>query len=94
MNLRKNLFWDVKLESIDLEQHAKFIVERILQRGTWEEFKATIDFYGKQKVKSIIKRLRYLDDRTLHFCHTYFEIPLTELRCYNIKQSKVAHWNY
>lgn len=35
-------FWDVDLNQIDTNQHEKFIVVRIFERGDVEDFTATI----------------------------------------------------
>ena len=92
--LSKGLFWDVDFENIDWEKNAPFVVERVLGKGKWENFKSILEFYGKVRIKKIILNLRYIDNRTLHFCSVYFNIPLTEFRCYNIKLSNQQHWNY
>lgn len=94
MNLRPSLFWDTDYASINWEHHAKYVIERVLHRGTWEEFKSMLVFYGRERITAVIKRLRYMDKRVMHFCRVYFNIPLNEMRCYNIKQSKIVHWDY
>jgi hypothetical protein len=88
------LFWDTDVSKIDPGTNAKTIVERVVLHGTWQEFKTVLDYYGKHKVKEILIGLRYLDNRTLSFCSTYFNIPITKFRCYILKQSNPTHWNY
>ena len=92
--LTKGLFWDVDFEKIDWDKNAPYVVERVLSRGKWENFKTILAYYGKSRIKEIIVKLRYLDKRTLHFCSVYFNIPLNEFRCYNIRQSNRLHWDY
>lgn len=92
--LSPTLFWDTDASKITLETHSKTIVERVILHGTWPEFKAVIDHYGKKQVKDILLKLRYLDNRTLHFCSVYFNTPLDKFRCYILKQSNPTHWNY
>ncbi len=93
-NLSKELFWDVDFENINWEQNAPFVIERVLSEGKWENFKAILKYYGASRIKGIIVKLRYIENRTLHFCSVYFDIPLTEFRCYIIRQSNQPHWNY
>ncbi len=93
-HLSKSLFWDVDFEKIDWEENAPFVIERVLMKGKWENFKSILGFYGKPRIKEIIVKLRYLDKRTLQFCSVYFDIPLNKFRCYNIKQSNRPHWDY
>ncbi len=94
MELRNSLFWDTDTSQLNWETHAKYVIERVIHRGTWNEFKQILGYYGRKKIKNIIKNLRYMDVRVMYFCSLYFDIPLTELRCYNTRQLKQTHWNY
>lgn len=93
-NLSKSLFWDTSINSIDPEKNASYIIERVMTRGTMEDFQNMKAYYGKTRVRLIVAQLRHLDDHTLHFCSAYFKIPLNQFRCYIQKQSSQAHWNY
>lgn len=92
--LSPTLFWDTDASKIGLDTHAKTIVERVVLHGTWKEFKAVLEYYGKDKIKEILVKLRYLDSRTLSFCSVYFDTPITKFRCYTLKQLNPTHWNY
>ncbi|MCU0392815.1 MAG: hypothetical protein MUE81_17030 [Thermoflexibacter sp.] len=92
--LSPTLFWDVDISTLDAQKHAAYIVERVLSRGKMEDFKLTKTYYGKPKIKRIAKKLRYMDDRVLHFCSIYFNVPISDFRCYTTKQSNLTHWNY
>lgn len=94
MRLRPSLFWDVNVESIDLEKHRAAVIERITTRGRIEEFKSMLKYYGKETVKTTLLNTRYLDKVTLAFCSVFFEVPKTEFRCYRLAQSNPEHWNY
>jgi hypothetical protein len=94
LGLSQTLFWDVDINTIDPEKHAPYIVERVLSRGTMEDFQSLKNYYGKTKIRDIAKSLRYLDDRVLYFCSAYFNTPITQFRCYTFKQSKHINWNY
>jgi hypothetical protein len=90
----KSLFWDVNFEDIDSQIHSLFIAERVLTRGSLEDFRALKNYYGIEKLKSIVVEIKNLDERTLSFCSVYFSIPKTKFRCYNFKQSNQTRWNY
>jgi len=92
--LDKKLFWDIDFNKLDVDKRKEYIIERVLDRAiTWEHFKAIIQYYGKKEVANVAKNIRYLDDKTIHFCSVYFDIPLNEFRCYTLKQSLPKHWN-
>lgn len=93
-NLSPTLFWDVDRDTIDTEKHAPYIVQRVVSMGTWEDFKLIKAFYGMPGLREIVTNLRYLDDRVLHFCSAYFDVPITEFRCYTQKQLNRPSWNY
>jgi hypothetical protein len=92
--LSKTLFWDVELSSIDPQKHASYIIDRVMQQGTWEDFRAIKTHYGIDKIKDVVKKLRYLDVRVMHFCHHYFDIPFNDFRCYTNKPLNHTHWSY
>ncbi len=93
LGLSKALFWDVDPQTIDIQKHAAYIIERVVSRGTWEEFKIILEFYRKPKVKRVVKKLRYMNDRDIHFCSVYFNVPIVEFRSYKMKQLKISCWD-
>jgi plasmid maintenance system antidote protein VapI len=51
--IRKILFWDTDFEQINWKEQYKSIIERVFERGNNEEKQEILNFYGKEKVKSI-----------------------------------------
>jgi hypothetical protein len=94
LNLRPALFWDVNVDEVDLEKHSASVIERIATRGRLEEFRAMVEFYGKETVKNILLNARYLDKRTLSYCSLIFDVHITQFRCYKLAQLNPEHWNY
>jgi hypothetical protein len=94
LQLRPALFWDVQVASIDLEKHRASVIERITSRGRLEEFRALLQYYGRETVKNSLIETRFLDKVTLAFCSALFDVPITEFRCYKLAQLNPEHWNY
>jgi hypothetical protein len=92
--LSRTLFWDVDYESLDFDKNAAYIVERVLNRGSVQDFKSILKFYGFDQLKNIVLNLRYLDKKALHFSSAFFNVPLQKFRCYTEKQLNRTHWNY
>lgn len=88
------LFWDMDLTKVDMHKHARTVIERVMTRGTWTEFKSILDFYGSSKIRETVTSLRHLDERTLSFCCAYFHLEKSDFRCYTDRQSNHAHWEY
>lgn len=90
----KQLFWDVNPENLDFEKHKAFIVQRVLEYGLMEDWKALNKTIKKAELIEIIKNLRYLDLITMHFVSNFYKIPLDDLRCYKQKQLAGHFWDY
>jgi hypothetical protein len=88
----RHLFWDTDVNTIDIHKHKEAIIERVVERGSWKEFKEILQFYGRDDVIATLKKVRWLSDKTMHFVSGYFEIPLEKLRCYTQRQSSPKHY--
>ena len=94
LGLSGSLFWDTDPQTLELEKHAKYIIERVLTRGSWDEFKKILNHYGKKSVGSYACEIRYLDKKTLAFCVSYFNISKEKFKCYTQQQLNPTHWDY
>lgn len=73
------LFWDTPVENIDSVKHRNYIIERVLSRGSLEDFYYLLQLYTTDEITIAVKNSRVLDKKTLNFCSHYFKIPLNEL---------------
>jgi hypothetical protein len=92
MELRKVLFWDTDINKIDRKKNAAYIVERVAVYGTLEEWRQLLEYYGTEKIKAIVKELRYLDQKTLNYLSFRFNIPKEKFRCYTHQPSTQTHY--
>ena len=83
----QSLFWDTDLSTLNEVIHAQSIIERVLERGSWENIKELIQHYGCDKIAEAIQNASWFSDKTIYFVSGYFNIPLKDLRCYTEKQS-------
>ena len=84
-----HLFWDTDIKSIDTTLNKQAIIERVLERGSWVYIKELIEFYGREEVIIAAKKARWFSHKTVHFISGYFDIPLSEMRCYKETQSSL-----
>ncbi|MBU0488402.1 MAG: NYN domain-containing protein [Bacteroidetes bacterium] len=94
MQLSKALFWDTEYDKIDFEKNARSVIERVISRGTLDDWFAIKKYYGDERLKQEIIEIRYLDKITLNFCSKYFQLPKTSFRCFTINQSPRQLWNF
>ncbi len=92
--IKKELFWDVDPQNIDLIKHQSFILQRVLNYGTLDNLQELISVYGIKKIKSAVCQLKNLSNKSLNFVSFFFSIPKEQLKCYTKKQLSQTHWNY
>jgi hypothetical protein len=64
------LFWDVDPETIDVKKNARWLIERVVQRGTWEDWLLLRTLYGKPELKTFAPTLR-IDAKSANFLKKY-----------------------
>jgi hypothetical protein len=88
------LFWDIAVDKLNLDNSAPLIVERVLQLGQMEDWELLKTYYGLAKVLDVAKELNSLDERTVSFLCTVFDLNKEDFKCYTRKQSNPHFWNY
>jgi len=78
-----SLFWDTNINSIDIKKHAKFIIERVIKRGTRSDWETTLKLYGKETVRNHALTIRSLDPKSLNYLSIYFNTKKENFRCCN-----------
>lgn len=64
MPRRPSLFWDVDPKTIDPQQHARYIIERILEFGRDKEAQWMWYAYPRKLIFDVVKNSRVLRPRT------------------------------
>ena len=54
--LRRVLFWDTRMETIDWQRQYKAIIKRIFERGNQQEKDEIIRYYGQGKVDAVMNK--------------------------------------
>lgn len=92
-DLSKHLFWDVEGEKLDFKRSERLIIHRVLEYGLMHDWEIIKRVYGLHTIKQIALELRELDDVTLSFLSTIFNVDKKEFRCYTKKTSTPSFWN-
>jgi hypothetical protein len=92
IKLNPLLFWDCDYTKIDFEKNYGFVVERVLERGSFDDWFAIKKYYGIEKIKQAALNARYLSRKVLAFCSTIFDTPQEEFRCYKLMSSSPERW--
>ena len=94
MKLPDYLFWDTDIDKIDYNKNARFVIQRVIQKGSIDDWITIKDFYGFKLIKKEILLMRDLDAKTLNFFSVIFGVKKKNFRCYSIQQSIPKHFNY
>ena len=65
-NLSSELFWDVLQKEVDPDLHERWLIERVMQRGRWEDWILLRENYSKKRLIGLLPQLR-LDGKSEHF---------------------------
>lgn len=88
-----HLFWDVRKEDIDLDAHAQYVIQRVLEYGLLGDWNLIKSYYGLPKIVETAKGLRSLEPRTLAYIAAISKTPKEQFRCYTWKQLNPQPWN-
>ena len=94
MELSRVLFWDTDYDKIDWDNKARYVIERVVTRGNWSDWRNVCAYYSLDRIRTEMLQSRDLDKKTLNFLSKLFEIPQEQFRCYRYHQSNPGHWNY
>ena len=90
----ENLFWDADPADLDYDRHRRYVVQRVLERGTVSDLGQIFRLYSMQGVVETAKTLRALEPRALSFVACIANEPKENFRCYTQRQSSQAPWIY
>ena len=85
--LNKSLLWDYDLTNFDWYDMRYIVVQRVIERGWFDDYCAAIRIYGGlRNFKKIIKELPILSDKDMSFVCAVFQLKKESLKCYTRKQ--------
>lgn len=87
-----NLFWDVDPEELDIGRHMKYVVARVLEFGTFEDWLLLYRRLTLPAIIEIAQSIRSLDTKAIVFLSSIGHVPRESFRCYTSKPSIPTHW--
>lgn len=88
---RPSLFWDVNPAKLDMDQHAAFIIVRVMERGTQQEVRSVWDHYGEAIIKKHLLEARFLHKKTISYFANKFDISRTQFKSFHNRE-QVSTW--
>jgi hypothetical protein len=94
LNEGSTLFDDTRVETIDPEVHAAFVIARVLDRGTMFSVAALVRFYGRGRIRDFFRHggARQLSRRTVPLWTAFLGIAEEECTLRSSPQSRSPFW--
>lgn len=84
--LPMRLFWDVAPGNLDMEEHKRFIITRVMERGDIEDVHAVWSSYSNDDIREALTTARYLSPKTMAFFANQFALPRHAFRAYRRRE--------
>lgn len=88
----ENYILGYELQQHRLGKSSSYVISKVVMYGTIQDWYSICTFYGMDRIKNEMKKVRYLDDKSLAFLSIIFDEPKENFRCYTWKQSTPQHW--
>lgn len=85
-SLSPRLFWDVDPKTIDDRTHCRYIIQRVLERGSLEDIRAAVAHYTLPTLIAEARQLPSLDPVTLAFAACLGNVKEETFRCCTSKR--------
>lgn len=89
--LRPALFWDVNPDKLDMARHAAFIIVRVMERGTREEVRYILNYYGEAIIKKHLLEARSLHKKTISYFANRFDVSRSQFKSFR-GRDQVRTW--
>ena len=86
----KRIFWDVNFETLDYDAKANFVIERVFDRGDVQDIRNCRRYYGDEKVTEVLLNAQFLRLSRTHLASAIINKPLTDFKCYTLRQSNLT----
>ena len=85
--LSKQTFWDVNITSVSFDDSSEWIIERVFDKGSFEEVCSVVNYYGKEEVKNIIVNIAtFLPNHSILLAKAIFGLNFNDFKCLEKRQ--------
>lgn len=88
------LFHDTRVQDIDPEAHAAFVIARVLDHGTLRSVRALLRYYGRERVRRFLREggMERISRRTVPLWAAFLEISPEECTPTSSPHRKSPFW--
>lgn len=92
--LSRVAFWDIDLKSLDLDGYADFSIIRIFERGTEQDIKEIIVYFGETKIIDSLTHATSLLPRAVAVAQKLFNLSLDQFSWFTPQQPVRSYSKY
>ncbi|HBS84984.1 MAG: hypothetical protein A2W91_07095 [Bacteroidetes bacterium GWF2_38_335] len=92
--LSNHLFWDTDRATFDPEKNKKWLINRVMQYGLFNDWLVIYNYYGLDEIVEIAVTIKSLDKKAASFLSCVSDTPRNKFLCFNTKQSATKHWDF
>lgn len=70
------------MQTMDAEKHAIFIIEHVLEYGSWNDILTLVRYYGTPQIKEAAVKAKFFLPDTVNFLSLVFNLNKEETACY------------
>jgi hypothetical protein len=90
--LSRRAFWDIDLGRLDFDRYPEFTIVRAMERGTFNDIREILRYYGKDKIRSIIINSERLLPRAIIISRRLFHLHNSDFKC-SIAKQRVTNYS-
>lgn len=76
LEIASHLLWEFDLSTFDYQASRKIVIERVIERGNLEDWRAMVSFYGKAMVREIALSSKHLSSKDRIFTSIFLDSTL------------------
>ncbi|MEP6514503.1 MAG: hypothetical protein ABJA79_11580 [Parafilimonas sp.] len=91
---QRRIFWDVDFDAIDYDKSYRFVIERVFERGDVDDIRQCRRYYGDDLVREVLLNAKFLPEHSMYLAAAVIDTPVTEFRCYKLRQLNPGLYPY
>ncbi|WP_371417058.1 hypothetical protein [Chitinophaga sp. XS-30] len=92
--LSRRGFWDVDLKRLDFDRYPDFTIVRVMERGTSNDIREIIRYYGRKKVCATVTNSERLLPRAQVISRRLFHLHNSDFKCFTAKSQVMNYSRY
>lgn len=81
-NLSRRAFWDIDLNELNFDQYSEFAIVRVFERGSEDDKKEILKYYGLPKVRNTLTKAKSLQALGKEWAKKLLHLSDSDFTCY------------